>query len=559
MLSRLYVKNIALIEQADITFNEKLNVLSGETGSGKSIILDSVNFVLGSKADKNLIRYGENEALVKAEFIVDSENIACKLLNEMDIECDGSIIISRKFSQDGKSGIKINGNTVTAAMLKKITAHLVDVHGQSEHFFLLDESNQLKTVDGLCGDKAKQLKYKIAEIISLKRQYSREIAQLGGDEQERARTLDLLSYQINEIESADLKVGELEQLIAKKKIINNAEKIITALATVKSIFSEDNGCNDMISHALRQLGQISDLDVKYSEVYSRLDELSIEAQDLSDSIDDLIDGVSFDGAEAQYVDERVTLIKSLIKKYGADEQEVLYFLENAKNKYDSLINAADTIEKLNSKIENCNKELYELCTELTEIRKLRCAKLSTEVENELKSLNIPNAKFSVQFNEYDRNSANLDCTDGADVIRFMFSANKGEPLKPLNKVASGGEMSRFMLAIKSQLKDLNGISTYIFDEIDAGISGETARTVAEKFVNISENTQIIAVSHLPQVCAAATEQLLIYKSEIGEKTVTNVKELTRKQRIEEIVRLIGNTNSDAAKTHAEELLARFGN
>ena len=559
MLSRLHVKNVALISEADIEFDSGLNVLSGETGSGKSVILDSINFILGCKADRTMIRYGENEALVKAEFIVDSDSLACKLLNEMDIECDGSIIISRKYNQDGKGSIKINGNTVTAAMLKKITAHLVDVHGQSEHFFLLDEDNQLKTIDGLCGESARALKTEIAERISLKRQCKREIAQLGGDEQERARTLDLLSYQINEIQSANLKVGELEQLQAKKKIIGNSERIISSLSAIKSILSEDSGCNDMLSHAVKQAGQISDLNETYSQIYTRLDELSIEAQDLSDSIDDLIDDVSFDGAEAQSVEERISIIKGLIKKYGADEEEVLIFAENAKNKYDLLVNAAESIEKLNNKIEKYDNEIYQLCTRLTSLRKERCATLGTAIENELKSLNIPNAKFGVQFNEYDRENVNLDSPDGADSIKFMFSANKGEPLKPLNKVVSGGEMSRFMLAIKSQLKDLNGISTYIFDEIDAGISGETARTVAEKFLSISKNTQIIAVSHLPQVCAAASEQLLIYKTETGEKTVTNVKTLTREQRIEEIVRLIGNTSSLAAKTHAEELLSRFNN
>lgn len=559
MLSRLYVKNIALIEQVDISFNEKLNVLSGETGSGKSIILDSVNFVLGSKADKNLIRYGENEAFVKAEFIVDTESRACRLLNEMDIDCDGSIIISRKYSQDGKGSIKINGNTVTAAMLKKVTALLVDVHGQSEHFFLLDESNQLKTVDGLCGEGVSALKSKIGELIAQKKQLKREIAQLGGDEQERARSLDLLSYQINEIESAAIKVGEFEELHARKKIIDNSEKIISALSAIKCILSDDNGCNDMLSYALKQAGQISEFDEKYSSIYSRLDELSINAQDLGDIISDLLDDVSFDGAEAQYVDERLSQIKSLMKKYGADEQEVLNFLDNAKIKYERLSNAADTIEKLKAKIENCDRKLYALCTELTALRKARCEKLSADIENELKSLYIPNAKFSVQFNEYDRESANLNNIDGADSICFMFSANKGEPLKPLNKVVSGGEMSRFMLAIKSQLKNINGISTYIFDEIDAGISGQTANTVAEKFIDLSKNTQIIAVSHLPQICAAANAHFLIYKSDVGEKTVTNVKYLTREQRIGEIVRLTGNTNSDAARTHAEELLAGFNN
>lgn len=559
MLSRLYVKNIALIEQADISFNAKFNVLSGETGSGKSIILDSVNFVLGSKADKNLIRFGENEAFVKAEFIIDENSAACKVLNELDIECDGSIIISRKYSQDGKGSIKINGNTVTASMLKKVTQHLVDVHGQSEHFFLLNEDNQLQTVDNLCGDKIKEYKDRLSELISKKKSYKREIAELGGDEQERARTLDLLSYQINEIKSAEIKVGELEELRGKKKLIDNSERIISSIGAIKSIFDEDNGCVDLLSLALRQANGISDLNDNYSEIYGRIDNLLVEAQDVGDTLSDLLDDVSFDEAEARFVDERLTLIKSLIKKYGADEKQVLEFLENAKFKYNSLINAAETLEKLKKAISVCDDEIYKICLDLTVLRKKKCKELSAEIEKELKTLNIPNAKFTISFNDYDRDNVNLDGANGADKICFMFSANKGEPLKPLNKVISGGEMSRVMLAIKSQLKYLNGISTYIFDEIDAGISGVTARTVAEKFISISKDTQIIAVSHLPQVCAAASAEYLIYKTDNGEKTVTNVACLNREQRIEEIVRITGSTNTQAARTHAEELLNSFGN
>lgn len=559
MLSRLYIKNIALIEEADIAFNEAFNVLSGETGSGKSIILDSVNFVLGSKADKNLIRYGENEAFVKAEFIVDDNSAACKILEEYDIECGGPVIISRKYSQDGKGSIKINGNTVTAAMLKKVTQHLVDVHGQSEHFFLLNEDNQLKTVDYLCGDSVKELKIRLSELISQKKAYKHEIASLGGDEQERARALDLLSYQINEIEGANITVGELDELKEKKKLIDNSEKIISSIATVKNILGDDNGSIDLLSLALRHTGAISDLNEKYSEIYGRLDNLLVEAQDLSDTLSDLLDDISFDEAEAHYVDERITVIKSQIKKYGADEQEVLNFLENARNKYDSLINAADTLEKLKRFIADCDEEIYKVCVKLTALRKKKCTQLGANLQDELQTLNIPNASFAVSFNDYDRHSANLDCVNGADEICFMFSANKGEPLKPLSKIISGGEMSRFMLAVKSQLKQLNGISTYVFDEIDAGISGVTARNVAEKFIAISKDTQIIAVSHLPQVCAAANTEFLIYKTDIGEKTVTRVEKLNRERRIDEIVRLTGGHNTQAAKTHAEELLNSFGN
>lgn len=559
MLSRLYVKNFALIEEADISFNESLNVLSGETGSGKSIILDSVNFVLGSKADKNLIRSGEREAFVKAEFVIDCQSQAYRALEELDIECDGTVAISRKYSVDGKGSIKINGNSVTVSMLKKVTSHLVDVHGQSEHFFLLNEDNQMLTLDSLCKEGVSGLKSRISELISQKKQCKREIEQLGGNEQERERMLDLLSYQINEIKCADIKVGELDELRAKKKLIENSEKIISSLSAIKSVFEDDNACNDMISYALRQASSISDLMEEYNNLYGRLDDLSIEAQDLSNTVSELLDSISYDEAEAQRVDERLSLIKGLIKKYGADEQEVLNFLENAQNKYELLMNAGETRDKLLKKIELYDNEIFKLCQQLTELRKKKCAELANSIESELKSLNIPNAKFNVQFNAYDRETANLNSQNGSDTICFTFSANKGEPLKPLSKVISGGEMSRFMLAIKSQLKDLNGISTYVFDEIDAGISGVTAQKVAEKFIAISKNTQIIAVSHLAQICASADEHLLIYKSDDGNKTVTNVKRLDRNERIEEIVRLTGGAKSSAAVAHADELLKSFGN
>lgn len=557
MLNRLYVKNIALIEEANVEFDKGLNILSGETGSGKSVILDAINFVLGSKADKSMIRYGENEALVKAEFSVDENSLAARALRELDIETDGSIIISRKFSLDGKGSIKINGNTVTASMLKSVTVHLVDVHGQSEHFYLLNESNQLSVIDNLCGSKAEVLKNEIAALIDKKKQIKRKIAELGGDEQERERKLDLLSYQINEIKSADLKIGEFDELTARRNIINNVEKILTALNIAKGVLSDDGGITDMLSTASRQISGISDIDDSYDKILSRLENLSVEAEDISETISDLSDNLSFDGQEAQFIEERLTLIKNLKKKYGADEDEILKFLEKASEEFDALLNGAAITEKLYIQLNECDDRIYELCKNLTALRKDMCVKLCKNVEEQLRSLNIPNAKFIVEFNEYDRKTANLNGINGADEVKFLFSANKGEPLKPLCKVISGGEMSRFMLAIKTQLKELNGISTYIFDEIDAGISGITAKSVAEKFLEIAKTTQIIAVSHLPQVCAASSSQYLIYKTEEGAKTLTYVKKLTDEEKVDEIVRLTGSINSQAARSHAIELINQF--
>ncbi len=558
MLERLHIKNVALIDEADIEFCGGLNILSGETGSGKSVILDSINFVLGSKADRSMIRFGESLAQVRAEFAVSTDSDAAKQLGEFDIETDGEIIITRRFSADGKSSIKVNGNSVTAAMLKSITQHLVDVHGQSEHFFLLDERNQLKVIDGLCGAEGQSVKERLQSLITQKRGYSKKIAELGGDAQERERKLDLLSYQIGEIEKANLKEGELDELLAQRMIFNHAEKLLEACSTVNGALSDDGGGVDSISTAIRQLAPIAHIGKEYSELLDRLENLRTEAEDIASTAADLMDGLNFDERQAEYVEERISQIRGLIKKYGADEGQVIAFYEKAKEQYSLLNEGAAAIEKYEKEIKLLDDEIYSLCVQLSELRKADSKDFCKRVEDELKTLNIPNAKFTVAFKEYNKESANLNSTDGCDEVEFMFSANKGEPLKPLNKVISGGEMSRFMLAIKTQLKsDENGISTYIFDEIDSGISGYTAKTVAEKFLEIAEKKQIIAVSHLPQVSAASDCQFLIYKTETDGKTVTRVKKLNDSEKVEEIVRLTGSINSSAAVTHAEELISQF--
>lgn len=557
MLHRLYIKNIALISEAELEFDKNFNVLSGETGSGKSVILDSINFVLGSKADKTMIRYGEQDAIVRAEFFVDENSSAVKKLNELDIESDGVISITRRLSLDGRGGIKINGNSVTSAMLKSVSQHLVDVHGQSEHFFLLDEGNQLRVIDEISGTESDDLKATLLKNLSVKRELKSKIAELGGDEADRERKLDVLKYQINEIESANLYEGELEELKAKQNIIVNTEKILSAVEGVRAVLSDDGGCLDCVSTAKHYLNGISSYSDNYSELALRLEGLYAETADIAETISDIAETLSFDEHEAERIDERIALIKGLQKKYGASETEVLNYLKSAQNKFEVLSDGAEAVEKLNKELEKIDKEIYIACCKLTEIRKKVSAGFCKAVTEELKTLNISDAKFEVIFSEYNESSANLNSADGFDKVCFMFSANKGEPLKPLSKVISGGEMSRFMLAVKTQLKDVNGISTYIFDEIDAGISGYTARAVAEKFIKISKNTQILAVSHLPQVCAASSAQFLIYKEEENGKTFTKIKRLDEENKIDEIIRLTGSVNSEAARKHAIELINGF--
>lgn len=557
MLERLVIKNIALIDSADIAFGAGLNILSGETGSGKSVILDSLNFVLGSKADKNMIRYGEAEAYVRGEFTVAPQSAAVKALEELDIESDGEIIITRKYSADGKGNIKINGNTVTAGMLKTVSQHLVDVYGQSEHFALLSEANQLSVIDGLCGELAADIKNALSILISEKRECLRRLKQLGGDSAERARRLDLLSYQLKEIDAAELRDGEEEELIAKRRIIENTEKIASAVSGSLGAINGDGGGSDGISAARRLMANVSEYGDDYSSVSDRLDAVLAELQDIADTLSDMADGLEFDEADARRVEDRLDLIRNLKKKYGATVDEILAFRAKAGEEFDLLSDSEAVAEKLTKRLEELDESIFGECVKLTELRKNNAENFCRDVESELKSLNISGARFEVRFDEYDKSSANLTSVNGSDKVKFMFSANKGEPLKPLNKVISGGELSRFMLAIKTCLKDLNGISTYIFDEIDAGISGITARSVAEKFTDIAKNTQIIAVSHLPQICAAGDKNFLISKAEQNGGTVTSVREIVGDAKIAEIIRLTGGGETEAARQHAAELIAQY--
>lgn len=555
MLSKLTIKNVALIEQADIEFGDGLNVLSGETGAGKSVILDSVNFVLGAKADRSMIRYGETECMVKAEFLVGEGSKAVQTLREMDIDTDGEIIISRRFSENGRNAIKINGNTVTAAMLRKVTDSLVDVHGQSEHFFLLKESNQLKTLDSVVGAPLLPLKEELSVLLKAKKKIEEQIALLGGDEKERGRRLDVLKFQIEEIESAELKDGEEEELIAKRNKINNLEKIISALREALQAISGENGVSDGLRYASRALVGISRIDGEYAAICDKLEGVASDAEDVAASLSDMADGLYFDENEAEETEARLDLLRGLKRKYGADIKEIYEYLDKIRAEYDLLSDCEGQYAVLTSEMTKTEKKIYSVCKKITDLRKKQGTAFCRRVTEELKTLNIASARFEIEFKEYDETNVSRANSNGLDEVCFMFSANAGEPLKSLGKIISGGEMSRFMLAVKTQLSDVNEISTYIFDEIDAGISGKTAKVVGEKLARIAKNTQIIAVSHLAQIAVMSDDEFLIEKQEADGKTLTKVYALDAKRKTREIVRLLGGTDDDEyAVKHAEELL-----
>lgn len=555
MLSRLSIKNVALIESADIEFGEGLNVLSGETGAGKSVILDSVNFVLGAKADRSMIRHGESECLVKAEFSVSESSKAVRLLREMDIDTDGDIIISRKFSETGKNAIKINGNTVTASMLRQVTDSLVDVHGQSEHFFLLKESNQLKTLDAVVGAELLPHRELLLDLLKEKKQIEERISMLGGDEKERGRRLDLLRYQIEEIEAAALQDNEEEELLSKRNKIMHLEKILTAVQDAVGVLSAEGGVSDGLRMATRLVNGVTKFDEAYAAISERLDSVSSETADIIETLNDLGSELYFDENEAAEIESRLDTIRALKRKYGANKAEIDEYYEKIRAEYDLLSDCEGQFAQLTANQEKNLKKIYSVCTKITQLRKAKGQDFCQRVTEELKTLNIRSAQFDIEFKEYTEEDAKRANSGGLDEICFMFSANAGEPMKSLGKIISGGEMSRFMLAVKTQLSDVNEISTYIFDEIDAGISGKTAKVVGEKLAKIAKNTQIIAVSHLAQIAVLSDTEYLIEKQELSGKTLTKVFALDSAQKTQEIVRLLGGSGEDEyARKHAEELL-----
>ena len=550
MLKTLYLKNIALVDEAEIAFSEGLNVLSGETGAGKSVILDSIDFVLGAKADKGMIRSGQSECSVRAEFTCEPELLR-PVLEELDLEESDTLLIVRRLNADGRGSLKVNGCPMTATMLRKLTSQLVDVHGQSEHFFLLKEANQLRLLDQIAGTE--QERAEVASLLRERRSYAEKLSSLGGDEGERERRADILRFQIDELENAALKEGEEEELTALRTKYQNAEKILGGLKTVRDALLSDGGASDAVNTAHRGLISIEKYG-DYAALSERLESALAEIEDIGETAESLAEELDIDEREAERVENRLDEIKSLKKKYGGSVEEALNFLSRAKEELQLLENSAEECEKLKALLESNAKKLYSACEALTKKRKEGAEGFTRRVTEELKTLNIPSARFEIAFDPYSEEDLPRANAEGLDRVKFLFSANAGEPVKELGKIISGGEMSRFMLAVKAQLSAIGTIGTYIFDEIDAGIGGKTARVVAEKFADIAKATQIIAVSHLAQIAAFADRQFLIEKKEEEGRTYSRIRALEEEERAGELVRLLGGEQGGSALMHAEELL-----
>lgn len=553
MLAQLTIENIALIDKLELDLKNGLNILSGETGAGKSIIIDSLNFVLGERADKSLIRYGTDYAIVQAVFEEYVTPSVSEYLDDIGIECEDVLIIRRKMSVDGKNECRINGRVSTLSILKGLTELLVDIHGQHEHQSLLKSANHIKLLDDIGAAKIASVKQDVAKehtrYIALKRELSRF-----GDESERERKLDILSFQIDEIEKADVKDGEEDELLQARKRIRNMEKIMSALSDAKNTLDgyDSSSVSASIKNSSNLLGTISSYDDTVAPLIDRLDDAKIEIKDIADTLSDMLERLDFDARSAEKIEERLEVVRNILHKYGGNFDNLQTFYEDAKKEAELLTGASQTVEDLQVEIEKAKSGLQKSARKLTELRQEVANKFESDITRELKDLGMGGSTFKVDFvttDDVDQISAN-----GADTIEFLFSANVGEPMKPLAKIISGGEMSRFMLAFKNIVAGVDGIGTMVFDEIDTGISGNISAVVSEKMCNISRDRQVIAVTHMPSLAAMADNHYLIAKSTENGKTLTHINLL--EDDTDEVARLIGgNDYSQFAVPHAKEMKA----
>lgn len=558
MLKILRVKNIALISELELELRSGLNVLSGETGAGKSIIIDSLAFLLGERADKSLIRYGESFAQVEGIFEVSKENQAVNVLMEMNVEFDGEIIIKRKMMQDGKSDIRINGSPVTLGMLKSVTESLCDIYGQHEHQSLLKTSSHVKLLDKFGGEEI-EVKKRDFSVCYERYLKLKEFLENSGSESERERQADILRYQIEEITSANLEIGEDVKLDEIRKKLQHTEKIVSDISNANGYLTQagDGGAELLINLARRELSSALRYDESLTPLYERLESIEIELKDVASSLVDSLSDYEFSPARAQEIEARHEQIKLLKRKYGGSVEEILSYCSRAENELEELLNAKARIDTAETEMEKIKGDLFDCAVALSSKRRATALEFESIITSELSDLGMSGTTFKIDFSPVPDKSCfeNSLNSDGIDSISFMISPNKGEPLKPLSKIVSGGEMSRFMLACKKIIATLDGIETLVFDEVDTGISGRIAQIVSEKLYNISVlSGQIIAVTHLPQLSAMSDTHYLIEKFESNGKTLTSLKMLTEEEKEIEVARLAGAENNEHSLHHAREII-----
>lgn len=554
MLLNLHVKNMALIDEIDISFKDGLNILSGETGAGKSIIIGSIEFALGGKMQKDVVGKFANYGLVELIFAIDDlkekDNIL-KVIDDMGLELeDGQVIISRKVL-NGKSIIKVNGETQTAAKLRELTELLLDMHGQHEHESLLHKSKHLEILDDFSQENLKAV---MTEYVSNYKEYKELLKKQAGftmDEEQRIREMSFIQFEVDEIEEANLKAGEDEQLEKEYKLYSNQEKIYEALAGSINLLSKGDNENvsNMISSAIGMIGGIADIDENLKNIYNSLMDLDAICTDVSRAMSDYMDDITYNEEKTATVMKRLDLINKLKMKHGRTVDEVLAKYDELLDKLNELKNYENCKNAVEKQIAEKSKILLDLSNKITAIRKESAVSLKEDIVKVLMDLNFLEVKFDVKFTALDDFTVN-----GMDDVEFMISTNPGESLKPLKNIASGGEMSRIMLGIKTILADKDKIDTLIFDEIDAGISGKTAGLVAEKLGIISGNRQVICITHLPQIASMADAHFVIEKNVEDDSTKTTIEILDEEGEIKELARMLsGTTMSSAVIENAKEM------
>lgn len=550
MLQSLNIKNIAVIEKLKVDFHEGVTAFTGETGAGKSIIIDSINMILGARTSRELVRYGTDKAMVQAVF--DSSPEMNELLAENDIDTeDSDIIITRTLTKDGKSSARINDTVVTLVVLREAADKLINIHGQHDNQALLTPEKHINFLDAYAADNAELERYR--EIYRRMRGLKKKIASLALDEKEKMQRIDLLEYQVKEITEARLISGEEAELMQQRELLENAEQISKAAAEAYANLyelGEEQSAYDSISIAVNALSEITDVSPVIRGIYEQLSEAMYSVEDAAHEIRDFASEVEYDPQALEDVGERLDLISRLKKKYGSTIEEINEYGKKARKELASIEDAGELTEELRAELEKTIKELKQAGIALSSIRRKSAKELGREIENALAELDMEKAKFSVCVETTKSYEPN-----GIDRVEFMISTNPGEPLKPLVKIASGGELSRVMLAVKSILAESDSVGTLIFDEIDTGVSGSAAVKIARKLRSIGKTKQVICITHLPQMTAAADNHYLIKKNTEGEMASTTLAELDRCGRIEEIARIIDGENaSETARRHAMEML-----
>ena len=547
MLSLLHIENIAVIESADISFDQGFNVLTGETGAGKSIVIDAISAILGERAYRDMIRTGTNKASVRAVF---TDVPQFSWFEENGVEYDPETVIQREIHLDGKNVCRVNGSLVSVSILRKLGIQLINIHGQHDSASLFDEDNHLTFLDAFGDNEALRADY--SEKYEAVAKLRREIDRMTMDEGEKLRRMETLKYQIAEIEKADLEAGEDEALEERRKILQNAEKLSNGMETaVECLYGgdESDGAAGLLAQAEYALARLAKFSDSFAAMHERIADLMYQVQDAAEEVRDARDDLSYSADELEQIESRLDVIHKLRRKYGVTCADILAYLDKAKKELDDIEFADDHLERLKKNLKKAEKTAWDAAKQLRKNRQETAETMSARILTELAQLDMPRVQFACQFSETDLTA------NGADTVAFYMSANAGEALKPMSKVASGGELARIMLAMKNVLAEKDQVNTLIFDEVDTGVSGRAAQKVAEKLRSVAIHKQVLCVTHLPQLAALANTHLLIAKSERNGRTYTSVTPLDLEGRKRELARIIGGTNiTETTLKSAEEML-----